>query len=83
MQEVTAFIADNRGLLHAVYLMYAELSDDGPLIDLSQFRSFCTVSRGVVVAAICARVSVCSVILVLPSRGTTPKGYITKRVQHQ
>lgn len=42
VQEVTAFIADNRGLLHAVYLMYAELSDDGPLIELSQFRSFCT-----------------------------------------
>lgn len=37
-QEVQRFISDNRRLLQAVYLLYAEPSVDGALISLQNFR---------------------------------------------
>lgn len=32
---------DNQGLLHSVFLLYAEASQDGALIDLPRFRLIC------------------------------------------
>lgn len=37
-QDVQRYISGNRRLLHAVYLLYAEPSDDGALITLEHFR---------------------------------------------
>lgn len=39
-QEVQHYISDNRRLLHSVYLLYAEPSEDGALITLERFRCF-------------------------------------------
>ena len=38
VQEVQHYISDNRRLLHSVYLLYAEPSEDGALITLDHFR---------------------------------------------
>lgn len=38
VQEVQHYTSDNRRLLHSVYLLYAEPSEDGALITLDHFR---------------------------------------------
>lgn len=38
LQEVQQYISDNQRLVHSVFLLYADPSEDGALITLDQFR---------------------------------------------